>query len=349
MEVQESSALAIIETFTAVDLFKPGAMDDVLTKIEAEVRSAPKDISTDKGRKAIAALAHKVARSKTFIEEQRIELVSGEKKRLAAIDAEGKKMRDRLDALKIEARAPLTAWENAEKDRIANHEANITAMELAGTLDFGASIDTIKGRITIVSSVDLSDFQEFKDRATQTKTSVLSGLETKLKIAEKQAADALEMEKLRKEAAERETRDREARIAQEAREKAQRESEAERVRIEAEKYAAEDRAKQAEAERAEAVERAQRAAAEAKAREVAQTKQAEIDCAAAVEAEKARAAAETKRLADETKAREKDKEHKKTINIAAVDALVSIVPEDIAKKIVTAIAKGLIPNVKIFY
>jgi colicin import membrane protein len=192
MEVQES-ALAVIESFTGVQLFKPGAMDDILSRIEAEVRSTPKDISTPKGRDAIKSLAHKVARSKTFIEDQRLALVSDEKKRLAAIDAEGKKMRDRLDALKVEARAPLTAWENEEKERTAKHEENIAAMELAGTLDFGASIEEIKERIAVVELVDPSTFQEFKDRATQTKTAVLSGLETKLKIAEKQAADALEM------------------------------------------------------------------------------------------------------------------------------------------------------------
>ena len=354
MEVQESSALAIIETFTAVQLFQPGAMDDVLTKIEAEVRATPKDISTDKGRKAIAALAHKVARTKTFIEDQRLGLVSDEKKRLAAIDAEGKKMRDRLDSLKVEARAPLTEWENAEKERTAKHEENIAAMELAGTLDFGASIETIEERIEIVNMVDPSVFQEFKERATQTKTAVLSGLETKLKIAEKQAADALEMEKLRREAAERETRDREARIAQEAREKAQHEAEAERVRIEGEKYAAEARAKQAEAEKAAAIKKAEQDAVEAEKRHAEATRiageQAKAREEAAVEAEKARVAAEAKQSADETKAREKDKEHKAKVNSDALAAFVAEgLTEGQAKLAVTAIAKGRVPNVKISY
>lgn len=348
------SALAVIETFKAVELFKPGAMDDILSRIEAEVRATPKDISTEKGRKAIASLAHKVAKSKTFIEDQRLALVSDEKKRLAAIDAEGKKMRDRLDALKVEARQPLTEWEDAEKNRTAQHEANIAAMELAGTLDFGASIEEIKQRISVLESVDLSVFQEFIERAKSTKTAVLSGLETKLKIAEKQAADALEMTKLRQEAEERAQRDREAAIAQEAKEKAQRGAEAERKRIEEEKYRAEARAKQAEAEKAaaevrhaeevrQAKERADRAAKEALAK-------AEVDRKAAIEAERARVEQERKRVEAEEKARAKDKAHKTEVNGEALKAFLAAgLDEKMGKLAITAIAKGLIPNVKISY
>jgi hypothetical protein len=346
------SALAVLETKTAIELFKPGAMDDVLSRIEAEVRSTPKDISTEAGRKAIASLAYKVARSKTFIEDQRLALVSDEKKRLAAIDAEGKKMRDRLDALKIEARQPLTDYENAEKERIAKHEGNISAMELAGTLDFGASIDDIKKRIEIVESVDLTVFQEFTDRAKSTKESVLSGLQTKLKIAEKQEADRIEMEKLRVEAEARAKKDREDSIAREAREKAQKEAEAERQRVERDKFEAEARAKQAEAAKIEA--EAKRDAEESAKRHAEATaaalRKAEEDAKAAVEAEKARVAAEAKRVAEETKAREKDKAHKAEVNSAALAGFITAgLSESDAKKAVTAIAKGLIPNVKISY
>lgn len=348
------SALAIIETFTAVDLFKPGAMDDVLSRIEEEVRATPKDISTEKGRKAIASLAHKVAKSKTFIEDQRLALVSDEKKRLAVIDAEGKKMRDRLDALKVEARQPLTEWENAEKNRTAIHEENIQAMETAGTLDFGASIEEIKNRISILESVDLSVFQEFTDRAKSTKSSVLSGLETKLKIAEKQEADALEMTKLRHEAEERVKRDREIAIAQEAREKAQKEAEAERGRIEAEKFQAEARAKQAEAEKAAAEVRHAEEAKQAKLRAERAAKEAlaraEVDRKAAIEAERAKVEQERKRVEAEAKAREKDKAYKAQVNGEALKAFLAAgLDEKMGKLAVTAIAKGLIPNVKISY
>ena len=74
------TALAIIETLTPADIFKPGAIDPILDKIEAEVRAtaATLDISTPNSRSALASLAYKVGRSKTFIDGQRKSLVSDE-------------------------------------------------------------------------------------------------------------------------------------------------------------------------------------------------------------------------------------------------------------------------------
>ena len=122
------TALAVVETMTAVQLFQPGTMDPVLERIKAEsrARAAELDISKESDRKALASLAYQIARSKTFIEARRVELVADEKKRLAAIDAEGRRVREELDALKDEIRKPLTEYEQREKDRIARHEADIT-------------------------------------------------------------------------------------------------------------------------------------------------------------------------------------------------------------------------------
>ncbi len=52
---------------------------------------------------------------------------------------------------------------------------------------------------------------------------------------------------------------------------------------------------------------------------------------------------------DATKAREADKQHRAKINSAAVKTLLDVVDEDTAKKIVTKIIKGEVPNVVIHY
>lgn len=64
------TGLAIINSINAVAFFQPGASTDVLDKLEVEVRAeaARLDISTDAGRKAIASLSHKVAKSKTGLD-----------------------------------------------------------------------------------------------------------------------------------------------------------------------------------------------------------------------------------------------------------------------------------------
>jgi colicin import membrane protein len=113
----EVVSLAVIESLTPAKLFEPGTIDPLIERIKAEVRSVAIDITTDFGRKACASLAFKVARSKTFIDKQRLELVRDEKKRLAAIDKEGTRIWNALEDLQKEVRQPLTAWEQ-EQERI---------------------------------------------------------------------------------------------------------------------------------------------------------------------------------------------------------------------------------------
>lgn len=52
----------------------------------------------------------------------RLELVADRKKELKAIDAEGARIWDELEALQKEVRQPLTEWENRDKERIAMSE-----------------------------------------------------------------------------------------------------------------------------------------------------------------------------------------------------------------------------------
>ena len=68
----------------------------------------------------------------------------------------------------------------------------------------------------------------------------------------------------------------------------------------------------------------------------------------AEEQRKAAAAEEEQRIADE--ARAADKEHRKTINVAAKEALIAEGLSAVgAEKAIKAIAKGLIPNITINY
>ena len=114
------SALLKIDKMTPEQIFAPGTMDPILEAIRTEVtrQAAKLDISTEQNRKAIGSLAFKVTKSKTFIEGQRKSLVAAEKKRLAAIDSEGRRIWDILEGIAAEVRKPLTDWEQIDKDRI---------------------------------------------------------------------------------------------------------------------------------------------------------------------------------------------------------------------------------------
>ncbi len=386
--VPMTTELMRIETITPHELFKPGTLDPVLGRIRQEVmrEAAALDISTEANRKALNSLAFKVTKSKTFIEAQRKNLVAGEKERLKAIDKEGGRVWDELEKLATEVRKPLTDWENADKERIGKHEANLATMN--GTGDIISQqwqtlpLDGMKLELESVKTMDY-DWQEFHARAVAVAVKVIGQVKDAIAKREKWDAEQEELIRLREETARRAQQDHEARIAREAKEKAEAEAKrrAEVVakaareaqeRVEREKVEAEARAKQAEAQRfqvekqakaqeeaakqsaaraaKEAAERLEQEKERAETARVAAIAKAEADKAAAIEAERKRAEEAKRKAEAETKAREKDKSHRAEVHSDALAAIVWLgISEENAKQVVTAIAKGLIPNVKITY
>jgi len=369
IEMPEDRAL---EVFIA-----PKGLDPYLDKIAAEARSLVPDVSTKKGRDAIASNAHKVAKSKTALDNVRKKLADWLKEKPKLVDAEGKRMRDFLDALKDEVRKPLTEWEEQEEARIAGHQLSIKNLQsFTDVLAPESSAFLLKELLGSAEVFDTSRLEEFETEALRLKEHVVNTLRDALAAREQYESDQAELAKLRAEAAEREQKEREAqaerdRIAAEEKAKAaQAERErvaAENARIAAELRAEADRARadaqakaeieaatRRELEAKEAAERAEtaRIAAEnrAEADRIAAADKAQRDQAAAVKAEQDRQAAEAKRIADDLAKRERDTAHKKKINNAAVDALRDNgIDSETAMKVIKLIIKKQVPNVAINY
>ena len=349
-----TTALAVIETMTGSELFKPGTIDPILDRIKAEVRATPVDISTEDGRKACASLAYKVAKSKTFIDGVRKSLVEDEKKRLKLIDQEGSRIWDELESLQKEVRQPLTDWENAEKTRVATHESELAELIGAGEWSLAnwqiLPVEAMQDRLREITS-STYDWEEFLQRARAAVVVTIAQIKDAIARREKADADAAELARLRAEQVVRDQKEREERIAREATEAAEaaarkRESDAalaaetERNRLEYQKLESDAKAKAAEE------------------REKAAALKAERDKVAAVEAERLRIeSAQNKERADAA-AREENRAHAAKINREVRDSLVtqSAVEGAHAKLspaqatwIVKAIASNLIPHVKISY
>jgi hypothetical protein len=316
------SALLKIDKMTPEQIFAPGTMDPILEAIRTEVmRQASKlDISTEQNRKALGSLAFKVTKSKTFIEGQRKSLVAAEKKRLAAIDAEGRRIWDILEGIAIEVRKPLTDWEQIDKDRVSRHEATLASLLEAAKVPFGATVSDLKAIIARVEAIDPATCEEFAQLASGHKATALKELNAALKFSEEMERQKSENERLKAAAAERETQERAISAARFAREQAERDAEAERQRLMAEKQQAEDRAAAAERRALQAVEEERARAAEAKAKEDA-----------------------------ETAKREANKKHVAKINKEIMDALLDLSFGDDLEILVKAIAAGKIPHVTITY
>lgn len=340
---------------TALQVFQAAnGLDPYLQQIRAEIDAFVPDVSTKKGRDAIASIAHKVARSKTALDNVGKELVAELKEIPKKIDAERKRMRDTLDAWRDEVRAPLNEWEQAEADRVAKHQAGIDQIKLRlecrdlDAAELAANIEWLEA-MTIGEQ-----WEEFEAEAARAKDKALTALRGALVDRQRYEAEQAELERLRAEAAQREQADREARIAREAAEQAQRDAE-QRAQAEREAAAKREADAKAAAERRELelklqAEQAEREKLEAQRR----AEQAERDAAERAEraasAERQRQADEQARIEAEAKAREADKAHKAAINRAAMEAFVAGgMTEECAKQAVTLIAKRQIPNIQITY
>lgn len=356
--IEIGTALALPTGTALVDLYrKPDGLAPILARIEADVRSHVADLTTDKGRKAVASLAYKVSKSKTALDDAGKELTETARAQIKAVDAERKSMRDRLDALRDEARKPLTDWEAAEELRVETHKSALGKFDV-GRVDGASPTDQIRAAIAEVNAMATGpEWDEFQPIAADRKARALAHYSTILVAAEQREADAVELARLRAEA--------EQRARKDAEEAAKRKAEADRIaaerlaaeqaeqsRVAAERAAQREAERKAQAERdkAEAAERA-RAQAEAEAarrekeaaarhaREMAEAKAREE---AAAQRERDRIAAERKAEAEARAKREADKAHRAEVIAKITEALAPIPREDIA----AAILAGQIPYVR---
>ncbi|QDE45347.1 hypothetical protein [Citrobacter sp. CF971] len=322
--MSEVTDLVVIEKSSAMAVFTNNEqLDPIIEKIEKEARSLVPDVSTRKGRDAIASMAHKVARSKTYIDNAGKDLVAELKALPKQIDESRRIVRERLDALKDEVRRPLTEWE-AEQERIKAEEA-MNALH-AEALVMNEELDRQRAaQIEADHEMGLLMNDKFdRDREEQRRQA--------------EQAQRERDERIKREAAEQARRDAEAKHKAEIEAAARREAEekaraelAERQRIEAEQ--------RAEREKKETEERARREKEEAVAAE--RRRQEEAEAARLVEEQ---------RKAEEEARRAADKEHRRTVNRRVyADLIAQGIPEEYAQKAVLAIAGGKVQDAHIKY
>lgn len=323
--MSEVTDLVVIEKHNAMAIFTTKEqLDPIIEAIEKEARSLVPDLSTRKGRDAIASMAHKVARSKTYIDNAGKDLVAELKALPKQIDESRRIVRERLDALKDEVRLPLTEWE-AEQERIKAEEA----------------MNALHSEALVMNeNIDLQRAIQFE-----------ADHEMALMMNKDIDRDREEQRRL----AEQAQREHEERIKQEAADKAKREAEAQHkaeldaaARREADEKA---RADAAERKRKEDADRAEREKQDAIAEEKRKAQEEADRIKREAEAKEKARLAEEKRKADEQAKREADVKHRKTVGTNIVNALTSntSLTREQAIEVLTALKDDLIPCAKIHY
>jgi len=269
----EPGRLATIDPAKRLEVFTtPGGLNSVIEVITSVARKHKPDVTTDKGRKAIASNAYQVAKCKVLLDDAGKEETAKAKEIPNKIDAARRDMRARLEDLQAEVRKPLTDWE-AEQERI---EAEKRAAEEAAALARQIEADH-EIALTLNWAYDQKRREELEalerdQQAREEEIAREAAEKERLAAAQREADLKAATEKAEREKAEAEQRTRDA------------EAKAEQDRIDAEARAAQakiDADKQAEqaAIEAQQAERNRQAAA----------KKADDDAAAATEIEILRA------------------------------------------------------------
>ncbi len=363
---EPGTALAPVQNAAAaVVLFDSAKFDAFYAKLKADVEAVPVDLTTKKGRDAIASVSAKVRSEKSSIDKDRLRLTKEWRDMTSQVNGAWNTIKEQLDTLAVEARAPLTEWEAAEKERAEFCASVIASFKSGAVVTMDDTAETVRARGLAAWEVLIKPetFGDMWDEAQAAKDHAVAVLKAALLRLEKEEADRAELAALRAANEERERIEAERiateRAAQEAAERAQAEQErqkaaqkAEADRMESVRQAAAARAQReaeaaAEAER-KRVQREHEAALAAERQKVADAEraaQAERDRIAREEQDRQ---AEADRVAAEQAKREASQKHRSAVMKAAKEAIMTCgVDEETAKKVVLLIAAKEVPNVRL--
>ncbi|MGL4486174.1 MAG: hypothetical protein ACRCUG_04100 [Yersinia sp. (in: enterobacteria)] len=317
--MSEATDLSIvIEAKNALAVFtQPDHIESILQQVEKEVNSFVPDVSTKKGRYAIASLGLKVAKTKTYLDGLGKDLVTEYKEVPKKIDASRKTVRDRLDALKEKVLLPKLEYE-AEQERIAAEAAYATMWQEAHEMD--ASITA--------------------ERAAKKESDHEMALLMNDAFDRAQADKKAEDERLQKE--------RDDRIAAEAAAKVKRDADLAAEQAERDRVAL---ALKTEQDKKDAIAKAEREKQEAIAAEKLKAQQESERVQREAKQKENTRLAEEKRVADEAAARAANEAHRKTIGTAVVNGLIEHAGLTREQAIATlkALINNQIPHTRINY
>lgn len=332
------------------------SLEDLFAKVKAEVEAHVPDIETVEGRKHIKALAAKISSSKTAIDKPMRDYLREIKALPKVVEKNARESVERFDALRDATLKPLN-------DAQAHQDAIIARMDEIVRLcsQDGLQSDTVRLLVDEVAEVDVETtfWPELIKKAKASVEGAMSATTATLNRLIESEKQAAELERLRKEAEENARRERDRLIAEEAARKAQEEERrhTEQRVLEEQRKAEESRLAQLKAE--QDAKRAEQARIEAEEQhkldaELAEQQAKERERIAAENAKKQaeeQQALELQRQKEEEEKRAADKAHRVAINRAALADLIAqaSLTEEQAKAVITAVAKGLVANMKVIY
>lgn len=308
-----------------------------LKELQNSNNKAVFDYASPTGNKDARSHIHNLRKTKAAVENVRKKAKQNALEYGRAVDAKAKEISSEIESMINVHLEPIKEIEEREERRKEAIRLKIDGLKRYEQIPQFTPADELRDILQSIIDVEIDDsFEEFKSEAKLLKGVAVDVLTERLEKQTEYEAEQAELEKLRKEKAEREEADRIEKIRQEA---------ANKARIEAEQ--------KAEKEKAEAKERE-----EQKQRELEQARE---EARLAVERAK-QAAADTERKAaaeqeeiqrkkrEEMERREADMKHRAKIHNESMSSLVACgLSKDQAKIAVTAISEGSVKHITINY
>lgn len=270
------------------------------------------------------------------LDEKHKEIKAPLAEQVMLIDGERKRIKDTL----LDIQEKIKSQIRAHEDTIAAHETELQAkvdeiQELAITDN--SSSAHISARLEAARAVVVDDsFEHHRANAAFVRFQTITLLETKLSAALKAEAEQAELLRLRKEIEERDQRDRDERIRKEAADKATKEA----------KARAEEERQQAELNARRAIEDAERKAKDA---QLAASRAAQVE-RERIEREQRQAAAKQEAERREEEAKKANKLHRAKIHSEAKASLMAIgINDALATSLVEAIRDRKIKHIEVRY
>jgi hypothetical protein len=312
------------------------------------------DVTTDEGYEKSKRVSLDAGKLLTAIEKDRKSekafYLNGGKQ----VDSQAKSLVERIELVQLPHKNAYKELDKLKKEREETRKSLLRdriehIQGIAESVSLSTSTE-IKKAIELLENEDCSGFEEYSELAIESKKVSLESLNALFEKNYKEENDAIELAKLKKEQAEREQKEREDRIAAEAKQEAEAEA-AKAIKAKEEAKQSEELAIKRSEEAAKALIESEKAAKQAAIEaEKAAKVRAEEAAKAAKQDEINKQEAIKKKEAEELAKREANQKHIGNIRGEAKDDLIALgVDEKTAKQIVLAISNGKIKNVSIKY
>jgi len=182
------------------------------------------DMSRAKDRSALSSYVDKLRTERANFKRDKLALTEGWREQTKLVNDAWNKGDALIAATIDEIAAPVVAWKEAEKARVAECEAVIQTIRDAATVTIEDTFASVQARGSSVhqTAIDLDRFGPLAEQALDAKKATIGILMEAMKRLKKEEADRAELEQLRAAQAERDAREaaeREARERIEAKQK----------------------------------------------------------------------------------------------------------------------------------